>query len=67
MSETVELTKIFDSRGIDGLSRMDRAKSGYNRGQFLFEKYLKMKKEKPKVKVTHEHILGSFSKLLNNT
>ncbi len=64
-----ELTKIYDSKGIDGLSRVDRIKSGYNRGDFLFEKYLKQKKEtheKPKIQLTHENIIklgaSSFSK-----
>lgn len=54
-----DLTNIYDSKGIDGLSRMDRIKSAkYNRGEFLFEKFLKERKQKPKINITHEHILG---------
>lgn len=53
-----ELTKIYDSKGIDGLTRMDRAKSAkYNRGEFLFEKFLNQRKEKTKVRINHAHIL----------
>ena len=56
-----ELTSIFNSKGIDGLTRLDRVKSAkYNRGEFLFEKFLKERKPTPTINVTHEHILGSF-------
>ena len=56
-----ELTKIYDSKGIDGLTRMDRAKSAkYNRGEFLFEKFLNQRKEKTKVRINHAHILGNI-------
>ncbi len=63
-----KLTEIYDSKGMDGLSRIDRQKSGYNRGDFLFEKYLKQKtdrKEKPKIQITHEHIIELGAKTFN--
>ena len=62
MSCKVELTKIYDSKGIDGLSRLDRRKSSsYNRQEFLFDKYLQKRKEKPKLDLTHHQILGNVN------
>ena len=54
-----DLTKIYDSKGMDGLSRADREKmSGFNRREFLFDKFLQLRSSKPKIQLTHEHILG---------
>jgi hypothetical protein len=56
-----DLTQIYDSKGMDGLSRSDREKlNSFNRKEFLFEKFLKIRNSRPKIQLTHEHILGKL-------
>ena len=63
MSETLtELTKIFNSRGRDGLSRNDRERmANYNRRDFLFDKFLNQRKSAGQLQLKHEHILSWYS------
>ena len=58
----VELTKIFDSRSFDALSRSDRASAKFQRKEFLFNKFLELRKPTEKLQLTHEHILGRIFK-----
>ncbi|CAF0761215.1 unnamed protein product [Brachionus calyciflorus] len=61
----MDLTKIFSSRGSDGLSRNDRERmSKYNRKEFLFEKFLYNRKKNETLQLTHEHILDIGDKTL---
>jgi hypothetical protein len=63
MSETLtDLTKLFNSRGRDGLSRNDRERmSNYKRRDFLFEKFLKQRESYCQLELKHEHILSMLS------
>lgn len=55
----MDLTRLFDSRGIDGLSRHDRERmANYNRRDYLFDKFLNTRKNNETLQLTHEHILG---------
>ncbi len=54
----VDLTKIYDSRSFDALSRSDRASAKFQRKDFLFNKFLELRKPTEKLQLTHEHILG---------
>jgi hypothetical protein len=52
------VTRIYSSKGPDGLSRMERESSAnYNRTQFLFDKFIQNRKKSDMLQVTHEHIL----------
>ena len=55
----LDLTKIFYSRGPDGLSRLDRQRlqSGYKRTEYLFERFLNQRKKETTLQLKHEHIL----------
>jgi hypothetical protein len=58
-SEFVELTRIFSSKGPDGLNRLERRNlASYNRTNYLFEKFLATRKQAQTLQLTHEHILG---------
>lgn len=57
----IDITKIFNSRGADGLSRLDRERmANYNRKDFLFDKFLGQRRQAGALQLTHEHILGWF-------
>jgi hypothetical protein len=62
MLET-ELTKIFTSKGPDGLSRCDKQKRSakYNRNDYLFERFLSQRKNDHKLQLNHQHILGTIN------
>ncbi|RNA28056.1 stress response nst1-like [Brachionus plicatilis] len=61
----MELTRIYSSRGPDGLSRADRERmSNYRRKEFLFEKFLYSRKKNQTLQLTHEHILDIGDKTL---
>jgi hypothetical protein len=52
------VTRIYSSKGPDGLSRIDRERSAnYNRTQFLFDKFIENRKKNDTLQLTHEHIL----------
>ena len=60
-AESLEnLTRLYNSRGPDGLSRLDRERlANYKRTEYLFDKFLKNRHTKAKLQLTHEHILGN--------
>lgn len=67
----MEVNKIFNSRGMDGLSRYDRERmASYNRKEYLYDKFLASRKKEQNLQLTHEHILGILEnsvKKMNNS
>lgn len=54
-----EVTKLFSSKGRDGLTRSDRElTANYNRKDFLFKKFLDQRRSSAQLQIQHEHILN---------
>lgn len=55
-----EVTRLFDARGPDGLTRWERQKrmsGGYNKAEFLLDKFLGQRRRQQQQELKHEHIL----------
>jgi hypothetical protein len=51
--------RLFTSKGGDGVSRMDKQRrmGGYNRSDFLIEKFINQRRKQEMLQLRHEHIL----------
>lgn len=66
-TQPTSTTRIYSSRGIDGLNRLERRNLAiYNRTQYLFDKFLASRKAAQTLELTHEHILGIIHKTIIN-